>query len=91
MNPPEELDDSYEGTSSVKRARPEDDQGADKTPSRGKKTRTLRIAVAGCSHGEMDRIYGMLTNMERSQGIKFDLLLCCGDFQVDDPYSFLSL
>ncbi|TKR95589.1 hypothetical protein L596_009733 [Steinernema carpocapsae] len=42
----------------------------------------LNIAVVGCSHGEMDAIYGTLNELEKEKGYKFDLLLCCGDFQA---------
>lgn len=38
-------------------------------------TRTLRIAVEGCCHGELDKIYQALPD-------KLDLLLICGDFQA---------
>lgn len=46
-------------------------------------TRKLRIAVAGCAHGEMDKIYAVLAEIEKEKGYKFDLLICCGDYQVD--------
>jgi hypothetical protein len=42
---------------------------------------TLRIAVQGCAHGELDAIYSTIAEMERTQRRKIDLLLCCGDFQ----------
>lgn len=42
----------------------------------------LRVAVQGCAHGELDNIYNTIADMERSQGLKIDLLLCCGDFQA---------
>uniref|UniRef100_A0A7E4USH6 DBR1 domain-containing protein n=1 Tax=Panagrellus redivivus TaxID=6233 RepID=A0A7E4USH6_PANRE len=44
--------------------------------------RQLHLAVAGCSHGEMDYIYSTLAKMERNRGYKFDLLICCGDYQA---------
>uniref|UniRef100_A0A914BUY3 Lariat debranching enzyme C-terminal domain-containing protein n=1 Tax=Acrobeloides nanus TaxID=290746 RepID=A0A914BUY3_9BILA len=47
-----------------------------------KSQRFLRLAVAGCSHGEMDLIYDTLANWERQSGKKFDLLICPGDFQA---------
>jgi hypothetical protein len=49
---------------------------------RARQQRLLRLAVAGCSHGQMDTIYERLNNMERQRNVKFDLLICCGDFQV---------
>uniref|UniRef100_A0A914PRT9 Lariat debranching enzyme C-terminal domain-containing protein n=1 Tax=Panagrolaimus davidi TaxID=227884 RepID=A0A914PRT9_9BILA len=56
---------------------------ADETPltKKPKQQRFLNVAVAGCSHGEMDRIYSTLNSMEQSRRIKFDLLICCGDYQ----------
>ena len=42
----------------------------------------LRVAVQGCAHGELDSIYATIAEMESSQGVKIDLLLCCGDFQA---------
>lgn len=43
--------------------------------------RTVRIAVEGCCHGELDLIYRRLQDHEANTGRKIDLLLCCGDFQ----------
>ncbi|CAD7698384.1 unnamed protein product [Ostreobium quekettii] len=47
------------------------------TPRKG-----LTIAVEGCCHGELDRIYATLKAIEDQQGKKIDLLVCCGDFQA---------
>ena len=44
-------------------------------------TNSVTIAVEGCCHGELDRIYGRLVEHEKNTGQKIDLLLCCGDFQ----------
>ncbi|KAJ3411301.1 lariat debranching enzyme [Chytridiales sp. JEL 0842] len=41
----------------------------------------MRIAVEGCAHGELDKIYASLRNVEAKQKVKIDLLLICGDFQ----------
>ncbi|KAI9093725.1 lariat debranching enzyme, C-terminal domain-containing protein [Phlyctochytrium arcticum] len=41
----------------------------------------MHIAVEGCCHGELDKIYASIKNVENRQGIKVDLLLVCGDFQ----------
>lgn len=49
---------------------------------------SMHIAVAGCSHGEMDKIYETLSNIEEKKNIKFDLLICCGDFQVGCFYFY---
>ncbi|CAB3407998.1 unnamed protein product [Caenorhabditis bovis] len=51
--------------------------------------RKLRIAVAGCSHGEMDKIYEVMALIEQRQGYKFDLLICCGDYQAVRNYGDL--
>ena len=41
----------------------------------------MKIAVEGCLHSELDRVYDTLAFIQREKGIKVDLLLCCGDFQ----------
>jgi hypothetical protein len=33
-------------------------------------------------HGELDIVYDTLRKLEEAEGVKIDLLLCCGDFQV---------
>ncbi|KAL3072790.1 hypothetical protein niasHS_017764 [Heterodera schachtii] len=43
--------------------------------------RTLKVAVVGCSHGQLEAIYERMVQMESQQNAKFDLLICCGDFQ----------
>lgn len=43
--------------------------------------RTVRIAVEGCCHGELDVIYQRLRQHEVQTGHNIDLLICCGDFQ----------
>ncbi|CAN6292330.1 unnamed protein product [Urochloa humidicola] len=42
----------------------------------------MKIAVEGCVHGELDIVYDTLRKLEEAEGIKIDLLLCCGDFQA---------
>lgn len=42
----------------------------------------MHIAVEGCCHGELDKIYETIQNLEKRDGIQVDLLLCCGDFQA---------
>lgn len=42
----------------------------------------MKIAVEGCCHGELDKIYETLTFLEKANNIKVDLLLICGDFQA---------
>ncbi|XP_002008121.2 lariat debranching enzyme [Drosophila mojavensis] len=41
----------------------------------------MKIAIEGCAHGELERIYETIEGIEKEQNIKIDLLLCCGDFQ----------
>ncbi|CAJ1078940.1 lariat debranching enzyme [Xyrichtys novacula] len=42
----------------------------------------MKIAVEGCCHGELDKIYETIGFLEKKEGVKVDLLLCCGDFQA---------
>lgn len=42
----------------------------------------LQIAVEGCGHGELDKIYETMQHLEQRDGRKIDLLVCCGDFQA---------
>lgn len=42
----------------------------------------MKIAVEGCCHGELDKIYATMKHLERKEGVKIDLLICCGDFQA---------
>ncbi|XP_071575750.1 uncharacterized protein [Temnothorax nylanderi] len=42
----------------------------------------MRIAVEGCAHGELDIIYETIQEIEKVDGRKIDLLICCGDFQA---------
>ncbi|GLI69873.1 hypothetical protein VaNZ11_014590 [Volvox africanus] len=42
----------------------------------------LTIAIEGCCHGELDKIYATLQLLEKREGKKIDLLICCGDFQA---------
>ncbi|XP_031639668.1 lariat debranching enzyme [Contarinia nasturtii] len=42
----------------------------------------MKIAIEGCAHGELERIYDTIALIEQQQNIKVDLLLCCGDFQA---------
>lgn len=41
----------------------------------------MKIAVEGCAHGELEKIYDTISELEQQQSIKVDLLICCGDFQ----------
>lgn len=42
----------------------------------------MKIAVEGCAHGELEKIYDTIKCLEEKENIKVDLLLCCGDFQT---------
>lgn len=42
----------------------------------------MKIAVEGCAHGELEKIYDTIAFIEQQENIKVDLLLCCGDFQA---------
>ncbi|XP_062572881.1 lariat debranching enzyme A-like [Saccostrea cucullata] len=42
----------------------------------------MKIAVEGCCHGELDKIYETLEYIEKKNSIKINLLLICGDFQA---------
>lgn len=41
----------------------------------------MKIAIEGCSHGELNKIYDTVEYIQSTQNIKIDLLICCGDFQ----------
>jgi len=41
----------------------------------------MKIAVEGCAHGELDKIYECLEVLQKKENLKIDLLICCGDFQ----------
>ncbi|KAK3932451.1 Lariat debranching enzyme [Frankliniella fusca] len=41
----------------------------------------MKIAVEGCAHGELEKIYDTISYLEEKEGVKVDLLICCGDFQ----------
>ncbi|XP_067636953.1 lariat debranching enzyme [Eurosta solidaginis] len=42
----------------------------------------MKVAVEGCAHGELEKIYQTIQCIENEEGYKVDLLLCCGDFQA---------
>ncbi|KAM6934885.1 lariat debranching enzyme [Xenentodon cancila] len=42
----------------------------------------MKIAVEGCCHGELDKIYETIEYLEKKEEVKVELLLCCGDFQA---------
>lgn len=40
------------------------------------------FSIEGCCHGDLDRIYEVLENIEVAQSLKAEFLICCGDFQA---------
>ncbi|VEN49159.1 unnamed protein product [Callosobruchus maculatus] len=42
----------------------------------------MKIAIVGCAHGELENIYDTLQAYEKTENIKVDLMICCGDFQA---------
>ncbi|XP_049297486.1 lariat debranching enzyme [Anopheles funestus] len=41
----------------------------------------MKIAIEGCAHGELEKIYELIGSIQEEQNITVDLLICCGDFQ----------
>ncbi len=41
----------------------------------------VRVAVEGCCHGDLDKIYATIEYAQKMEATKIDLLICCGDFQ----------
>ncbi|EKG00050.1 hypothetical protein TCSYLVIO_009026 [Trypanosoma cruzi] len=48
----------------------------------GTAAETIHVAVQGCCHGELDRIYAACAAHEKATGRRIEFLLCCGDFQA---------
>uniref|UniRef100_A0A8C7A8V7 Debranching RNA lariats 1 n=1 Tax=Nothoprocta perdicaria TaxID=30464 RepID=A0A8C7A8V7_NOTPE len=42
----------------------------------------MKVAVAGCCHGALDKLYETLELLQRRHNVRPDVLLCCGDFQA---------
>ena len=42
----------------------------------------MKIAIEGCMHGELQKVYDTIAEIENRENYKVDLLLCCGDFQA---------
>ncbi|KDN44692.1 hypothetical protein K437DRAFT_256928 [Tilletiaria anomala UBC 951] len=42
----------------------------------------MRIAIQGCSHGELDSIYASIKKADEQDGAMTELVLLCGDFQA---------
>lgn len=50
----------------------------------------VRVAIVGCGHGELDKMYECVDALTRDTGRAIDLLLCCGDFQSVRNYEDLA-
>ncbi|OCH87269.1 hypothetical protein OBBRIDRAFT_820718 [Obba rivulosa] len=55
---------------------------AKKKPLEPSGKRRMRIAIEGCSHGELDMIYEKVLEEQRKSNQRIDMLLICGDFQA---------
>lgn len=42
----------------------------------------MKIAIEGCCHGELDKIYSTIEYLQAENNFKIDLLIICGDFQA---------
>ncbi|KAJ1607537.1 Dbr1p-like RNA lariat debranching enzyme [Cryptosporidium canis] len=42
----------------------------------------MKIAVLGCCHGELNRLYEDVDKYERENNVKVDIIICCGDMQT---------
>jgi lariat debranching enzyme len=42
----------------------------------------MKLAIVGCGHGELDKIYELLEHIQTTRGLNIDLLIICGDFQA---------
>lgn len=42
----------------------------------------MKIAVVGCAHGNLERIFNDVKCREEAEQVKLDLLIICGDFQA---------
>eukprot|EP00192_Tetraselmis_astigmatica_P005189 CAMPEP_0117670614 /NCGR_PEP_ID=MMETSP0804-20121206/12866_1 /TAXON_ID=1074897 /ORGANISM="Tetraselmis astigmatica, Strain CCMP880" /LENGTH=454 /DNA_ID=CAMNT_0005478963 /DNA_START=166 /DNA_END=1526 /DNA_ORIENTATION=+ len=49
----------------------------------------IRVVIEGCGHGELEKIYQTVADMEKAQGFKIDMVICCGDFQSTRNYDDL--
>ncbi|KAL4566135.1 hypothetical protein LXL04_030245 [Taraxacum kok-saghyz] len=43
---------------------------------------SMKIAIEGCMHGDLDNVYSTLLHLQQVENTKIDLLICCGDFQA---------
>lgn len=41
----------------------------------------MKIAIQGCCHGELDKIFATVSHIQKTENMKIDLLIICGDFQ----------
>src|SRR3989338_11478542 len=43
---------------------------------------SITVAVVGCMHGEIEKVYASIENIEMKHGIKVELVICTGDVQT---------
>ncbi|CAG9127968.1 unnamed protein product [Plutella xylostella] len=42
----------------------------------------MKIAIEGCAHGELEKIYRCIRLLQKRCNFELGLLICCGDFQA---------
>eukprot|EP01094_Clydonella_sp_ATCC50884_P022659 TRINITY_DN5257_c0_g1_i1.p1 TRINITY_DN5257_c0_g1~~TRINITY_DN5257_c0_g1_i1.p1 ORF type:complete len:322 (+),score=48.29 TRINITY_DN5257_c0_g1_i1:105-1070(+) len=42
----------------------------------------MHVAVIGCAHGELEKIYDSVEHISSRHGLHIDIIVCCGDFQA---------
>jgi len=47
------------------------------------KLKFIKVAIVGCCHGTMSSLYASIKKTERTYNVKVDLVIICGDFQVN--------
>ncbi|KAF4719260.1 hypothetical protein FOZ62_006681, partial [Perkinsus olseni] len=59
------------------------ENAAQSPPPQYDPARHLTLAIEGCAHGDLDRIYEAIEHLEQTKNTPpVDLLICCGDFQA---------
>ncbi|KAG5482194.1 hypothetical protein CUR178_06053 [Leishmania enriettii] len=75
-------DGTFSGTAAPTSSQSDTAAITSSSPSSSWSERFYHIAVQGCCHGELDRIYASCSEHERQTGKRIDVLFCCGDFQA---------
>jgi len=47
----------------------------------------VNVAYVGCLHGGLTKMYYEVNKYEKTYNKKIDLVICCGDFQVNFYYN----